>query len=166
MYLPNNVSPTARQIKTVNAVISGENNLSAAMQQAGYSFKTSENPKQNFVDSRGVQVYLQTLDEKSRKKFNMSIVDKALEVYLEALDANKFVPVKMTMEGSRVSYKVAKEVDHDTRMKAADRIVKLQGLDHELPKKASEEHNVPAFNSPEVINFNRKFQAFLEQNNT
>ena|SRR5579884_176229 len=159
----NNVNPTDKQIKAVNAVITGAPSLSQAMQEAGYSNKTSLNPGVNFVDSKGVKKYLETLDDKSRRKFNMAIVDKALEVYLDALEATKYVPVKLTDEGYVTSFRVAKEPDHQIRIAAADRVVKIYGADKALAE--NRQLNNFDLNGEEVFDFNKKFLKFIEQYN-
>lgn len=154
----NNIQPTPLQIKAVNNVLNGESNIGKAMQDAGYSEKTSLNPKQNFVDSRGVQTYLQALDEKSRKKFNMSVTEKALETYFDALDAQKVVPVRMLQSEGKVLVKSAGVPDHDIRMKAADRILSLNKYDSRID--SQQNHN--PLNSPYVIETKKKLQEFLE----
>lgn len=155
------VSPTEKQVNAVNEVIAGESDLKTAMQNAGYSSQTSHNPKQNFVASRGVQAYLGTLDEKAQKKFNMSVIDRAFEVYMDALEATKLVPVRMTVQNGSVAYRIGKEPDHHTRITAADRIVKIYGADKPPPKQS--EPLTFNLDDPEVVDWNKKFLEFLEK---
>lgn len=157
----NDVTPTDKQVRAVNAVIAGETNLGKAMTDAGYSEQTSHNPKQNFVASRGVQVYLETLDEKSKQKFSMSVVDKAMEVYLDALEAKKYVPGRATLEGDRVVYRMLNVPDHHIRLQAADRVVKVYGADK--PKPEAQTYESPDLNSLDIKEFNKKFLKFMEQ---
>ena len=155
-----NVSPTPRQIKAINGILAGQETAKEAMLSAGFSEETSRNPKVNLYDRRGVQAYLSTLDETSRQKFNSSIIDRALNVYSEALEANKMVPVRVTTTGNKVVAKSAALPDHQIRIQAADRIVALFKLD-KAPE-IKEIFEPIDINSPEVIDYNKKFLKFLE----
>lgn len=150
------VKPTEKQVMAVNAVLEGETNLGQAMRTAGYSETSSLNPRQNFVDSRGVQAYLQTLDEKSQMRFKMNALEKVMEVYLDAMSAHKYFPVKTNRDGNLV-----KVPDHIVRMQAADRIVKLTHAALQSMKQ-NEITPIPDLNDPEVKDFNMKFKKFLE----
>jgi hypothetical protein len=121
------IKPTKRQILAVNAVLEGEANLGRAMRLAGYSYASSLNPRQNFVDSQGVQVFLQTLDERSRLKFNMTALEKVFDVYLDALKANKIIPIR-TLRNGKPFNDLIQVRDHMVRIMAADRIVRLSQL--------------------------------------
>jgi hypothetical protein len=121
------IKPTKLQIRAVNAVLEGETNLGKAMRLAGYSAASSLNPRQNFVDSHGVQVFLQTLDERARLKFNMTALEKVFDVYLEALKANKFIPIRTSRNGKPFNDLVQIK-DHAIRIMAADRIVRLSQI--------------------------------------
>jgi hypothetical protein len=160
------VKPTERQKKTVNGILAGETSLSSAMRNAGYAEKTSLNAKQNFVESRGVQEYLASLDAKSQQRFQMSVADKALEVYLSALEADKLISVRVTASPNEVSYKVVARPDHTARIAAADRIIRLHHLDKPGMPTDMERAEFVDLNSPEVIDWNNKFMRFLQQYDT
>lgn len=138
--------PTEIQKRAVNAVLAGENNLGRAMRGAGYSTKSSENPKQNLMERRGVQEYLNLLDDKAKNKFNMSTMEKALTVYLEALQA--VLPHLIGMP------------DHKTRLMAADRLVNLfmAAQQREVVEK---QQNAMSYSAEERKTFNDTFREYL-----
>ncbi len=158
----NQVKPTEKQKKVVNAVLNGESNLGKAMVDAGYSEKTSQNPKQNFMDSRGVQVYLDSLDQEAQKRFGMSVVDKALRTYLDALEAKKLTTVRKTTDKGNSIPETASTPDHQTRIHAADKVLKLYQINEDtLNIVLKQKYEVPDLSSPEVLDFNDKFLKFL-----
>ena len=109
--------PTPRQKLTTDLILSGKaKSVPDAMRQAKYSDSSVHNATKVFVRSKGVEAYLNSLDEKSREKFGMSIQDKVMNVYYEGLEATKLF-------GKRaVEYP-----DHPTRISAADRMAKFFG---------------------------------------
>lgn len=140
------VKPTNKQVKAIHAIVAGEANIGKAMREAGYSTKSSENPKQNLLDRRGVQKYLDTLDTKAQRLFHMSALDKALDVYLKALQAE--------LSGSS-------EPDHKVRMMAADRLVAILLAATQRDAEALHVRNALSYTPEEQKSFNDEFRAFL-----
>lgn len=140
------VKPTSKQVKAIHAIVAGEANIGKAMREAGYSTKSSENPKQNLLDRRGVQEYLDTLDTKAQRLFHMSALDKALDVYLKALQAE--------LSGSS-------EPDHKVRMMAADRLITILLTAKQRETDTSQEKNAFSYTPEQRENFNEEFRSFL-----
>jgi|GEM_PF-5359423 len=137
------VKPTEKQVKAIHAIVAGEANVGKAMRDAGYSAKSSENPKQNLMDRRGVHEYLDTLDAKAQRLFHMSALDKALDVYLKALQA----------ESDGVP-------DHKVRLMAADRLVAILLAAKQRETEATDK-NALSYTFEERQSFNDKFRDFL-----
>ena len=86
--MPNRVKPTKRQVAAINGIMEGKS-ARRAMMDAGYSTKTSGNPKTKLLELRGVQAYISKFDEVSRKKYKMGLGDKLIDTYLDGLEATK-----------------------------------------------------------------------------
>jgi hypothetical protein len=153
------VQPTNKQIKTVNSIISGEKNLGSAMRSAGYSHSSSLNPSKNFIEAKGTKAYLERLDAKAKQKFNMSTVDRALEAFLDALQAKKYIPFRIVDEGNKVTYKTQPIPDHDIRIRAADKLLKLHNIENLTPEKEDQQASLT---KEEINDFNKKFIQFIE----
>lgn len=96
----NRVKATLKQKKAVDNIISGEfKSVAAAMKDAGYSPVSASHPAHALMNSRGVEVYLAKLDEKSQKLWGLKLPEKVMDTYLEGLEATKVVKVgKQTEE--------------------------------------------------------------------
>lgn len=82
--------PTKKQREAVNNVLSGEyKSIAKAMRAAGYSEKSSYNPKHTLANRKGVQNYIGSLSDSAQKRWNMSLDEKVMDVYLDGLDATK-----------------------------------------------------------------------------
>lgn len=111
------ILPTAKQKLATDLLLSGKaSSVPDAMRQAKYSPSSVNNSGKVFVRSQGVEVYLKSLDEKSREKFGMSIQDKVMNVYYEGLEATKLF-----------GKEAIEHPDHPTRISAADRMASFFG---------------------------------------
>ena len=82
----------ARQKMAVDNILSGKfPSLRAAMVDAGYSPKSAINPQQVLLRTVGVQNYIKTLDKKSRRKYNMTLQERFMDIANECLLANKVI---------------------------------------------------------------------------
>ncbi len=153
-------NPTEKQIKTTNNILAGEQSVGQAMRNAGYSTTSSLNPGKNFMEAKGTKTYLSRLDLKSRIKFNMCTVDRALEVFMEALEAKKYIPFRVVNEGNKVIYKTQSVPDHDIRIRAADKLLKLHSVENLQPEKESSHSQT--LTQEEIDDFNKKFLRFIE----
>ena len=85
-----NVKPTARQKRAIDNILSGGfKTIASAMREAGYSIRSSHNPKHILANRRGVQNYIQSLPNTARKRWGITLQEKVLDVYLDGLDAIK-----------------------------------------------------------------------------
>ena len=110
------VKPTRKQKLAVENILSGKFRSTAeAMRAAGYSVKSSFNSKHILADRKGVQNYVRTLSIELQNRWNMSVQDKVLEVYLNGLDA------------TRPTYKGNRYPDHLVRLRFADRLAEFFG---------------------------------------
>ena len=91
--------------------------MKSAAEKVGYSPSTVNNAGVAVFKTPGVRAYLNKLDQESRKKFGLSIQDKVMNTFFEALDANKLHGVKRFKEYP----------DHPTRIVAADRFTRFLG---------------------------------------
>lgn len=88
----NRVKPTLKQVSAVNNILSGEfKSYASAMREAGYSKKSSFNPRHTLGNRRGVQAYLNSLSEAAKRRWGVSLPVKVMMVYLDGLEANKLV---------------------------------------------------------------------------
>lgn len=91
----NNVKPTKLQKKTLEILKENPDMpLSKAMISAGYAEKSAVNPKQNFVESRGLTVALEEWRETLRGRGITE--EKLAEKQAEWLDAKKVVSARIT----------------------------------------------------------------------
>lgn len=85
-----NIKPTKRQRQAVDNILSGDyRSVAEAMRAAGYSEKSSYNPKHTLANRKGVQNYIESLSDSAQKRWNMSLDEKVMDVYLDGLDAIK-----------------------------------------------------------------------------
>ena len=86
------VKPTPRQAVAVNNILSGQyRSIASAMREAGYSKKSSFNPRHILGNRRGVQAYLDSLSEAAKRRWGVSLPVKVMITYLDGLEATKLV---------------------------------------------------------------------------
>ena len=115
--------PTPMQKQAVDNVISGQfvrkngkPNVSAAMRGAGYAESSVHKATETLGKAKGVQAYLKELGGEAMKRWNMSVQDKVMDVYLDGLDATRLFG-KDAIE----------HPDHLTRKAFADRFSEFFG---------------------------------------
>lgn len=85
-------NPTPLQKRAIDNIVSGRfRSNAAAMRDAGYSRTTSLRALEKLGRSKGVEVYLKSLGAEALRRWNMSIQEKVIEVYLDGLDATRLV---------------------------------------------------------------------------
>ena len=110
------IKPTEKQKRAVENILSGRfNSKKAALLDAHYSKKSSENAKL-MLEKKGVKQYLAALGNNAKKRWNMEIEDKLLNVYMDGLDAEKPYGKDAQLHA-----------DHPTRLKFADRLSEFFG---------------------------------------
>lgn len=131
----NIVKPTEKQRKTFETKMTNPDiPLGKAMELAGYDEKTAMNPKQNFVDSRGV--------EELRKEYKNHLTQlglgpaKIAAKMAEWLDATK-ISTSLTEPDKIVN-------DYQTQLKAGEMLREDLGL------KVEKESLIQQFNSEEM----------------
>jgi hypothetical protein len=102
--------PRPKQKLMVDLKLSGRaETITDAARQAGYRDSSLHNVH-ILTQSVGVRTYLATIDKKSRKRFGMTLPDKVMNTYFEALDATKLY-----------GKNAVEHPDHKVRIEAADR---------------------------------------------
>ena len=152
-------NPTPKQKLAVDNILSGRfKTKTAALQDAGYSDRVSRRPAETLGRARGVQIYLKTLDERSRKKFTMDIREKMMDVYFEGISATKLV------RGSRSRYK--EWPDWMARKAFVDRLAEFVGwLQPAAPPSGHTQYNFFMVDEAKRAEFNEKFKSFIQQIN-
>lgn len=150
---------TPKQKAAVDNVLSGQykykgkNSIRASMMAAGFSEATSGDPTRNLAERQGVQIYLEKLGEKAKKKFGMELRDKVMETYLDGLEATKLMG-KDSIE----------HPDYSTRLAFADRFSDFFGwLEQRREAKAYNQYNFFSVNEKERAKFNTNFKGFLDK---
>lgn len=86
------VKATPRQINAVNNILSGEfKSIAEALREAGYSEKSSLNPRHVLANRQGVETYIKSLSVIAQKRWNLSLPNKVALIYLDGLSATKIV---------------------------------------------------------------------------
>lgn len=149
------VKTTAKQKQAVDNIVSGKfKSVAAAVRDAGYSDKVAKSASQNVLPARGIEVYLELLDKKAQRQFNLCLKDKVMEVYLDGLDATKRV---------RVGKRSFMDVDHLARKAFADRFSEFFGWTKETPpQQQAQQYNFFMFSKVKRDTFNEKFKEFLK----
>lgn len=144
--------PTPKQKLAVDLLVSGRaKNLSDAARKAGYSENSALDATRMIVKSSGVQVYLEKLDAISKEKFGLSIADKVMNTYFEALDATK-------LYGKNAE----EHADTPSRIAAADRLSRFLGW--EASKLADPNEDGKEYNQFNFFNVNPEKQKLFHEN--
>jgi hypothetical protein len=107
---------TAKNKLAVDLLISGQaKSKKDAIRKAGYS-QGSVGDASRIFKQVGIVKYLQTLDTKAKEKFGLSIQDKVMSTYFEALDATKLY-----------GKEAVEHPDFGIRIASADRFTKFFG---------------------------------------
>lgn len=106
---------TLKQQKALTNLVENGRPVGQAMRDAGYSEAMATHPDR-LTKSKGFGRLVAAMDELSRKKYGLDSDIKAVEVYTDALSAEK-----TDITGDQ-------HPDHKIRMDAADRVLEVQGL--------------------------------------
>jgi hypothetical protein len=148
--------PTARQKQAINNILSGNfRSKAAAMRDAGYGEDAAKHPKSALLTSKGVGVYIKTLDKLAQAKFNDTLGNVVMKRYLDGIDATKRVAV-----GKRSR----KEPDFAVRKTYLDKFAEFFGWTKETsPVAASQnQYNFFMVGKEKQDQFNDKFKGFLK----
>src|SRR3990167_1341082 len=158
--------PTQRQMKAVDGILIEGKPAAVAMRDAGYTPKTADTPNHNLAMKKGVQAYLETLEKKVVKRFNISLKDKVMETYLEGLEASKEHPqIVGRDEYGKPVYKYRKTPDHQLRGQFADRFARFFGwvdANRQPSPSKMQQFNFFAVPEQEQKKFNNRFHDFLK----
>ncbi len=106
-----------KQKLAVDLLLSGRATTpTQAVRMARYKETVVRNAETHVMRSKGVALYLKNLDDACRKKYGMSLQDKTMNVYYEALDSTKLF-----------GKEAIDHPDHPTILQAADRMAKFFG---------------------------------------
>lgn len=150
----NRVRATLKQKKAVDNIVSGQfKSIAAAMKDAGYSAVSASHPAHALMDRRGVEVYLEKLDEISQRRFNLSLRDKVMETYMDGLDATKI---------ARIGKQTLERPDWAVRKSFADKFSEFFGWSKEqVPSETQNQYNFFSVGPSEREAFNQKYKLFL-----
>ena len=148
--------PTKKQALVVNNILSGKYKSKAqAMKAAGYSEHSSDNPKHILSGRKGIESYLETINQTSVNRFKMPLKNKVMEVFLDGLEANKYY------EKSGIEYP-----DHKLRGEFADRFARffswIEGSSESKVNKMQQFNFFNAVPEAEQEKFNGRFKGFLK----
>ena len=111
------ITPTPFQKKVVDNVLSGKyKSKYKALRAAGASKYTARQPGHYFKNSKGIQLYLERLEKRTKERYGMTLRDKTVDVLTEGLDATK-----QTKEGEHPDYQVRKQY--------VDKLLELMGYE-------------------------------------
>lgn|SRR3990167_5924886 len=147
--------PTQMQKAAIDGIITEGKSAQRSMKDAGYSEDAAANPKQNLAQREGVRMYLETLDKKAINRFKMSLKDKAMEVFLDGLDANKM------LEKLGIEYP-----DHKERREFALIFARFFGWveqSNQPQVSKSQQFNFFTVEKKEQDTFNGRFRDFLKK---
>lgn len=149
-----NAKPTLKQKKAVDNILSGEfRSVAAAMRDAGYSEKSSFNPKHTLANRSGVQEYVESLSRIARKRWDMSLPDKVMETYLDGLEATKLY-----------TRKAIEHPDYVTRLAFANTIAEFFGwIQSFTSRKKNNIVNFFGTDEKERMHFNKEFSSFTKR---
>ena len=143
---------TNLQKRAVDNIMSGEfKSKGAAMRDAGFSKSASRNP-QTLVRADGVQSYLKNFEAKAVARFNMTLDEKIMDVYLDGLDADK----PLGKHGEVIQ-------DHKMRKEFADTIQESRGMMKSKKGGSQQIFNFFMFDKKHRSQFNEAFNSFVRE---
>lgn len=152
------VTVTDLQKRAVDNILSGDYaSASKAMVAAGYSPTSSKDPRYLLFERSGVKAYLAELEQKSKKKYGMSMAEKTIDVYMGGLEATKLYG-KDALE----------HPDYAVRKAYADKLTEFMGWhgsSGENPIKSNKTQINNFFVTPkeEQESFNKDFKQFMRK---
>ena len=107
---------TKRQMDVIKELASGKHpSFRSAVVAAGYN-PTGQHYKR-FIAQKGVQRFLKTLDNKSLERYGVTVTEKIMDVFMDAMAAEKIV--------GRHDMRIE---DHRTRVEVASKIAGIMNL--------------------------------------
>lgn len=149
------IQTTPKQKRAVDNVLSGKfNSKAAALRDAGYSDESAQ-VSSRVLASEGIKQYLKSFSKSAMKRWNMTIEEKIVSVYMDGLDATKLYG-KSAIE----------HPDHLARKSYADKLSEFFSWSQspQLAKQQFQQFNF--FTTPEKDRevFNDKLKGFLIKN--
>lgn len=147
------VEAMEKQRAVIDGYLRGQS-WTEALRVAGYNETSALHySKKEFLNSKGVQRYINQMDNEAQKRFGESLPDKVMGVYFDGLEATKAIKVGQQTE---------ERPDWLARKSFADKFSEFFGWSREqVPTETQNQYNFFSIPKSEQETFNQKFKEFL-----